>query len=41
LKLAENEGEDFWIELFEEIKRRGLRKVKLVISDGHKGIEEQ
>jgi len=39
LKLAENEGEDFWIELFEEIKRRGLRKVKLIISDGHKGIE--
>ena len=38
LKLAESEGEDFWLELFEELKNRGLRGVKLVISDGHKGI---
>ncbi len=38
LKLAESEGEDFWLELFEELKNRGLRGVKLVVSDGHKGI---
>ena len=27
-------------ELFEELKERGLREVKLEISDGHKWIEE-
>ena len=39
IKLAENEGEAFWAELFEELKERELRGVKLVISDGHKGIK--
>jgi len=38
LKLAESEGEDFWLELLEALKNRGLRGVKLVVSDGHKGI---
>ena len=38
LKLAENEGEDFWLELSEALKNHGLRRVKLVVSDGHKGI---
>jgi len=38
LKLAESEGEDFWLELFEELKKRGLEGVELVVSDGHKGI---
>jgi len=38
LKLAESEGEGFWLELFEELKERGLRGVELVIPDGHKGI---
>jgi len=38
LKLAESEGEDFWLELFEELKNRGLGGVELVVSDGHKGI---
>jgi len=39
LKPVENEGEAFWAELFEELKKRGLRGVKLVTSDGHKGIK--
>ncbi|MCD6463514.1 MAG: transposase, partial [Thermotogae bacterium] len=39
LKLAESEGEDFWLELFEELKNRGLASVKLVVSDGHKRKE--
>ena len=39
MKLAENEGESFWEGMFEELKSRGLRGVKLVISDGHKGIK--
>jgi len=38
LKLAENEGEDFWLELSEALKNYGLRRVKLAVSDGHKGI---
>jgi len=36
LKLAESEGEDFWLELLEALKNRGLRGVKLVVSDGGK-----
>jgi transposase-like protein len=37
LKLAENEGKDFWIELFEELKRRALRGVKVVYQADIKG----
>ena len=38
LKLVDSEGEGFWLELFEELKERGLKGVELVISDGHRGI---
>jgi putative transposase len=38
MKVMDNESEAFWIDFFEEMKERGLRGVKLVISDGHSGI---
>jgi len=38
--VADNEDESCWEDLFEGIKARGLRGVKLVISDGHKGIQK-
>jgi putative transposase len=37
--VADSEDESCWEELFEGLKARGLRGVKLVISDGHKGIQ--
>jgi transposase-like protein len=37
-KIAESESESFWIDFFNELKDRGLRGIKLVISDGHRGI---
>ncbi len=37
-KIADVEDELFWSGLFQELKDRGLSGVKLVISDGHKGI---
>ena len=39
-KLADCENEDYWSVFFEELKDRGLHGVKLVISDGHKGIRK-
>ena len=39
-KIADVEDEGFWSIFFEELKERGLRGVKLVISDGHKGIQK-
>jgi len=39
-KLADCENEDYWSVFFEELKNRGLRRVNLVISDGHKGIRK-
>lgn len=39
-KIADTEGEPFWSGFFRELKERGLRGVKLVISDGHDGIQE-
>jgi len=38
-KVADNEDEPVWENLFEELKGRGLKGVQLVISDGHKGIQ--
>jgi transposase-like protein len=38
-RLAEREDEGLWHEYFEELKERGLRDVRMVISDGHKGIK--
>jgi putative transposase len=37
-KIAEVEDELVWSGLFQELKDRGLSGVKLVISNGHKGI---
>lgn len=39
-KITDGEDELFWSGLFEELKDRGLSGVKLVISDGHKGIQK-
>ena len=38
-KVADNEDESCWESCFEDLKIRGLQGVKLVISDGHKGIQ--
>ncbi len=39
-KLADSEDSLFWEDLFDDLKERGLRGVKLIISDGHKGIQK-
>ena len=39
-RIADGEGELFWSGLFEELKERGLSGVKLIVSDGHKGIQK-
>lgn len=36
----DSEDESCWENLFDSLKARGLRGVKLVISDGHKGIQK-
>jgi len=38
-KIADSEDEGFWSGLFDELKEKGLEGVKLVVSDGHKGIQ--
>jgi len=38
--VADSEDESCWEDLFEGLKARGLCGVKLVISDGHKGIQK-
>lgn len=40
VKVADREDEGFWRALFEELKDRGISGVKLVVSDGHKGIQK-
>lgn len=39
-KLADCKNESYWSDLFDDLKDRGLKGVKLVISDGHKGIQK-
>ncbi|AKB78923.1 Mobile element protein [Methanosarcina horonobensis HB-1 = JCM 15518] len=39
-RLADSEDSLFWQDLFEDLKVRGLRGVKLIVSDGHKGIQK-
>lgn len=39
-RLADSEDSLFWEDLFEDLKERGLRGVKLIVSDGHKGIQK-
>lgn len=38
-KITDNESEGFWSGFFDELIDRGLKDVKLVVSDGHKGIQ--
>ena len=40
-RIADGEDELFWSGLFQDLADRGLSGVKLVISDGHKGIRKQ
>jgi putative transposase len=37
--VADSEDESCWEDCFESLKARGLEGVKLVVSDGHKGIQ--
>lgn len=39
-RIADGEDEQFWHGLFDDLKKRGLTGVELVISDGHKGIQK-
>jgi transposase-like protein len=39
-KIADGEDELFWTGFFDDLKDRGLSGVKLVVSDGHKGIQK-
>jgi putative transposase len=39
-RIADGEDASFWSGLFQDLKDRGLSGVKLVISDGHKGIQK-
>ena len=39
-RIADGEDDLFWSGLFEELKERGLSGVKLIVSDGHKGIQK-
>ncbi len=39
LKVGASEAEPFWTEFLGSLNRRGLRGVKLVISDSHEGIK--
>ena len=38
-KITDSESEGFWAGFFDELIDRGLKDVKLVVSDGHKGIQ--
>ena len=39
MDIGPSEAETFWIEFLRKLARRGLRGVKLVISDAHEGIQ--
>jgi len=39
-RIADGEDELFWSGFFDDLKDRGLSGVKLVVSDGHKGIQK-
>ena len=38
-KVEDSEDESCWESCFDSLKSRGLKEIKLVISDGHKGIQ--
>ena len=40
IRLADSEDSLFWEDLFEDLKERGLKVFKLIVSDGHKGIQK-
>jgi len=39
MSIGPSEAETFWTEFLRDLVRRGLRGVKLVISDAHAGIK--
>ena len=39
-RTADVESEDTWTEVFRQLRQRGVRGVKWVISDGHEGIQK-
>jgi transposase-like protein len=39
LDIGPSEAETFWTAFLKELARRGLRGVKLVVSDAHEGIK--
>jgi transposase-like protein len=39
MDVGQSEAETFWVEFLRKLARRGLRKVKLVISDAHEGLK--
>jgi transposase-like protein len=39
MTIGASEAETFWTEFLRQLARRGLRGVKLVISDAHEGIK--
>jgi putative transposase len=39
MAIGASEAETFWIEFLRSLARRGLRGVKLVISDAHEGLK--
>jgi hypothetical protein len=39
MDIGPSEAETFWTEFLRKLRRRGLRGVKLVVSDAHEGIE--
>src|SRR6185437_5775642 len=39
MDVGPSEAETFWLEFLRKLARRGLRRVKLVISDAHEGLK--
>src|SRR5271154_4233595 len=39
MDIGPSEAETFWTEFLRKLRRRGLRGVKLVVSDAHEGIK--
>lgn len=39
-RIMDREDEDWWTVFFDDLKKRGLSDVRMVISDGHKGIKK-
>jgi transposase-like protein len=39
MDIGSSEAETFWVEFLRKLRRRGLRGVKLIVSDAHEGIK--